>query len=91
MVSFKITGLDQVGKQLKELSDAGAALNGKICDSKFNPADSSDVQRAIRDMENEIDRRVSRWRNNQAVQKLASETKANLRKQILERARTAKR
>jgi len=89
-VSLKITGFGQVERELKELSEAAVALDGDICQLKFDPSNGSDVERAVREMETEIDRRVSRWRNNAAVKKLVEESKARFRREILDRAKAAK-
>jgi len=90
MVSLKITGFHQVERELKELSEATAALDANICQLKFDPSNRSDVERAVRQMETEIDRRISRWRNNAAVKTLVEKTKARFRKEILDRASAAK-
>jgi hypothetical protein len=58
-VVFKITGLDELQREMKLLADAAAALDGELTTLRFNPMDQSSVERAISDVELAIDRKIA--------------------------------
>jgi hypothetical protein len=47
-MAFEITGLDKLQKELDQASKAFAALDGEITTLRFDPADPSSVETAIR-------------------------------------------
>jgi hypothetical protein len=87
MFSLKI---DSSGaeRHFKELSRAAEALNAPI-NVEFNPADATDVQRAISQIESAIDERIGPFRRNRDAQQLADELKARFREQIMQKAESA--
>jgi hypothetical protein len=85
MFSIEIKGLDELALHLEELQQAAGALDGDICEVTFNPADASDVARAIADVEMTIDARIAKWKHNQAVVDLAHTLKGRYRSEIMER------
>lgn len=74
-MSIKITGLDNLQRQLEEAQRGLEALKGTLATLKFDPADASSVQRAIRDMEQAVDNKIASYRNNPLVAKLAQKSK----------------
>ena len=89
MIKVEITGLDKLKRELQDAQRALAGLDGKLASIKLNPDDKNDVQRAIRQMEQTIDGKVSGYRNNPMVQKIVAGMKQRLREEILRRAKTA--
>ena len=84
MLEFKIEGLDRFTKDLKELSDAAKALDGSVCELKFDPSDRDSVDAAIAKMEAAVDARIARWKGNSAVRALAEKSKQDFRRRILD-------
>jgi hypothetical protein len=54
-MSFKITGLDELQKQLDDAAQALQGLGGEIGTVNFNPNDPSTVEAAAAQMESIID------------------------------------
>jgi hypothetical protein len=85
-MSIKITGLDQMTRQLEDAERALRALDGTITTLEYDPGDPTSVQKAIREMESAIDTKVSPYPGNPLVSKIASGLKERYRKAILRRA-----
>lgn len=88
---FKLTGFDELQKELQTASRALKALDGTVAELKFNPSDPQSVNAAIKDMERAIDRKVAPYRNNEIVRNLALEMKASYKSEIRAQARKASR
>ena len=58
-MSFKITGLDKLEKQLKDAQRAFQALDGKITTVHFDPHQPASILAAIGQMENAIEDYIS--------------------------------
>jgi hypothetical protein len=82
-------GLDDLGKQCDEATRAADKLSGLVGILKFNPADPTEVKKAISQIEGTIDAKLSRYRNNPLVRGLAETTKARVREEIQKIARDA--
>jgi hypothetical protein len=50
-----VKGLNELSKNLDQLSRALKNLDGEIAKLSFNPHDKQDVDRAIREMERKVD------------------------------------
>jgi hypothetical protein len=83
-MSFNITGLDKLQRELADAQRAFQSLDGTITTLKFDPDDPASVQRAIRQMEAAIDSKTSMYRNNPLVMQTAKGLKETYRKAILE-------
>ncbi len=62
------------------------SLDGTIATLKFDPADPASVKAAIREMEKAVDSKLSAYRNNPLVSKIAAGSKEQFRKAIQKRA-----
>jgi hypothetical protein len=82
-MSVKITGFDNLQKELAELSSALASLDGEIAQLRFT-RDPASVQRAIDEMEAAVDRKAAAYIHNPMVAKIAEASKEAFRKKILE-------
>lgn len=87
---FKIKGLDKLQRELKQASEALDAIGGDVAAIKFTPSDPASIERAIADMEQAVDGKLSPYRNNDLVSSLAEQMKTTYRDQILERASIAR-
>lgn len=85
-MSLRITGLDELQKELEQAGRAFDSLQGEIATLQFDPADPSSVERVIAEMEHAIDGKLSPYLGNSFVENLAVQLKTNYRNQILERA-----
>jgi Mg2+ and Co2+ transporter CorA len=88
---YKITGLDKLQRDLKEVTRALDSMSGRIAELHFDPGDARSVANAIREMERAVDRKVAPYRSNTMIQKIASAMKDSYRTQINERANKARR
>jgi len=84
-MSMKITGLDKLQRELKELQAALQSLHGPIADLKFNPDDPDSIQEAINQMEQAVDEKAAAYSNNPLVSKVVNAVKAQFRQRILEK------
>jgi hypothetical protein len=90
-VKIEVKGLDKLARDLDEIQRALATLDGTIGTLKFNTHDRQDVERAIRQMEHEIDVKVGAYRSNAMVEKIAMQAKQHFRQPIRERAEAARK
>ncbi len=88
---MEIKGLDNLQKELQEAQKALKALDGQIGSIRCDADDLQDVQRAIREMEQMVNAKVSRYRNNAVVQEVVAAAKKAYREEILKRVEQEKR
>jgi hypothetical protein len=86
---LKITGLDNLQRQLEDAQRAFRTLDGQLATVRFDPENPQSIEAAIRTMESAIDEKVAPYRTNPFVAPLIPEMKAKYREAILERAKTA--
>ena len=91
MFEFKIKGLDQLDKSLKEVSRAVESIGHEIGEVRFNPDDPRDVDRAISEAQRMVDAKLSRFKHNPWVSAISDGLKEKIREGILEKAREANR
>lgn len=84
-MGVKITGIDKLQKQLKEVTDATEALNGSY-DVRFDAHDPTSIENAIQEANSMVDERASRYAGNPMVSPIVESMKENLRQQILDSA-----
>jgi hypothetical protein len=85
-MSFSITGLDKLQRDLKDAQQAFASLDGTIATLRFDPHNQASVNAAIQQMESAIDAKTGGYRGNPLVESVAKGLKEQYRKAILERA-----
>ena len=90
-MSFKITGLDKLQRDLEDAQRAFRSLDGTIATLKFDPDDQVSVNAAIRQMESTIDTKASAYRGNALVDGIVKELKKQYRDAIRDRAEKARR
>lgn len=84
-MSVKITGIDELQKQLREVERASEALNGSY-DVHFDANDPASIENAIQEACSMVDERSSGYATNPMVSPLIEHMKENLRQQILDSA-----
>lgn len=84
-MAVKITGIDKLQKQLKEVEKATEALNGSY-DVRFDANDPASIENAIQEAYSLVDERASGYATNPMVSPLIEHMKENLRQQILDSA-----
>lgn len=87
---MKITGLDALVRDMKELEKAVAELDGDIARVSFDPHDPQSIEQAIQQLYTAIDDKVASYTQNEMVVSIAKELKETGRNNILERAATAR-
>lgn len=87
---FKITGLDELQKQLEQAQQVFEELEGELCTVSFNPSDPSSIEAAIQQINTTIDAKISAWTDNPMVEQVAEGMKEQYREAIIEKAATAR-
>ena len=79
-MSIKLTGFEKLQREFEDAQLALDALDGTISTLKFDPPDRRSVQKAIQQMESEIDSKLARYRGNGLVSQLVPKMKEQYRK-----------
>lgn len=77
-----MSGFKDLARGLQELSDFSKSLDGQVAEVKFDPSDPASVQRAVAEMERNIDDKAARYSSNDAVRNIARDLKAQYKNQI---------
>ncbi len=89
-MKIEVKGLEQVKKNIEQLTKAAERLAGEIARLRFNPDDPVDVNRAVRELERKFDAKVAPHGSNPAVRKIVSGLKQEFRKGLLKKAEEAR-
>ncbi|WP_368928795.1 hypothetical protein [Mixta calida] len=84
-MGVKITGIDKLQKQLKEVEETTEALNGSY-PVRFDANDPVSIETAIQEAYSMVNERASRYATNPMISPLIEAMKENLRQQILDSA-----
>jgi hypothetical protein len=87
---LKITGLEELSKQLTDVQKALAALDGELGMVSFNPLDPASIEAAIQQIEVTIEERLADFALNPIVRPIADELKEKYRQAIIDRAAAAR-
>lgn len=86
---FDIKGLNKIQKQLKELQDVLASLNGELGKIKFDPFDPCSIEKAIHDTYQIIDECTTSYTSTFTIS-MIKDIKENFRSEILKKAAEAR-
>ncbi|EJT04953.1 hypothetical protein [Rhizobium sp. CCGE 510] len=87
---MKITGFDELSRQLEDAQKAVAELDGELGTVTFTPDDPASIENAVRQVESIIDERVGQYASNPFVADLIEGLKEQYREGIIERAAAAR-
>ena len=87
---FKITGLDQLTKQLEQAQAALDELDGELGEVNFDPHDPGSIESAIQKANGMLDAKAATWANNPLVAQVIEGMKEQYREAIIERAAAAR-
>lgn len=87
---IKITGLEQLSRQLTGAQKAAEALDGELGTVSFDPNDPASIEAAIKSVETIIDERLASYIDNAIVDTLAANMKEKYRESIVDRAASAR-
>lgn len=87
---FKITGLEELGRDLEEAQRALAEIDGELGSVNFDPEDPESIEAAIASMEQLINEKVDGYSDNPLIGPLIEEMKENYRTSILDAASEAR-
>lgn len=87
---MKITGLDQLTRQLDDAQRAIASLDGELGTVSFDPNDPASIEAAIQKAEAIIDERLGSYASNPIVGPMADQLKEKYRAGIIEKAAEAR-
>lgn len=87
---IKISGLDDLARQLDDARKAFATLDGDIAQVKFDPNDPASIEAAIQTMETAIDEKCGKYLGNPLVSNLVAQMKDTYRTEIIEKAAAAR-
>ena len=82
----KITGLDQLTRELDEAKKALAAVDGELGTVNFNTHDPASIEAAVQEVERMIDERLGSYAANPIVATIVEQMKERYRAEIIERA-----
>jgi hypothetical protein len=88
MGGFKLTGMSEVTRNLEELKKA---LDGVVAKVSFDPLNSQDVERAIREVEQKVDFKMAPYVSTPGVPEIAAGLKMEYRKALLQKGEEARR
>lgn len=86
----KITGLDQLTRELDEAKKALAAVDGELGTVNFNTHDPASIEAAVQEVERMIDERLGSYAANPIVATIVEQMKERYRAEIIERAAAAR-
>ena len=87
---FKIEGLDELSRQLKEAQEALANLGEELGTVSFNPHDPMSIEAAIQQIESTLDERLGEYASNPLIGPMADEMKESYRTAIIGQAAEAR-
>lgn len=87
---FKISGLDDLSRQLTDGQKALEALDGELGTVSFDPDDPASIEVAIQSVEAIINERLGPYADNPIIAPLAEEMKEKYREAIIDRAAEAR-
>ena len=87
---FKISGLDQLTKQLEQAQQAIEEIDGELGTVTFDPNDPASIDSAIQQANATLDAKVALWANNPLVAQLIEGVKEQFRESIIQRAAAAR-
>jgi hypothetical protein len=89
--SLRLESLDRLTGDLGEVAQAFRELEGLVANVPFNANDDASVEAAIKEVNEEVDRRTLPFLANDVVQQVAGQFKENAAEAIRLRARQARR
>jgi hypothetical protein len=87
---LKVSGLDQLSRQLNDAQKALENLDGELGTVSFDPNDPASIEVAIQNVEAIIDDRLGQYPNNLIIAPLAEKMKEQYRESIIDRAALAR-
>ncbi len=88
-MNFKITGLEELQRSLRELGSALSSLDGTITKLHFDPHNDASINAAIKQMEEAVDERTASYQGNPQIAAIVANVKLRFADGIWERARQA--
>src|SRR5258706_4634323 len=83
---IKISGLDELQRELEQAQHAMEAIDGELTQVSFDPEDPASIEAAIQQVNDAIDQRVGEYSQNAIVSPLIDQMKERYRQAILEKA-----
>ncbi|AGP47149.1 hypothetical protein SOD10_14550 [Serratia plymuthica] len=87
---LKVTGLDNLAKNLKDAERVLGELDGELGVVNFNPSDPGSIEAAIQSVNRIIDERMGEYSANPIIGPLAEQMKESYRESILQKSAEAR-
>lgn len=87
---FEIKGLDQLNKTLSELGKVTDELEGELGSIQFDAESAENIELAIVEMENMVDKKFENYASNPMAIDIANGVKAAYRQMIVDKASEAR-
>ncbi len=87
---FKITGLDNLSRDLEDAQKAISAMDGELGSVRFDPHDPASIEAAIQEVERLIDERFGSYASNPIIGPMAEGMKEQYRQGIIDKAAAAR-
>jgi hypothetical protein len=71
IMSVKVTGLDQLQRQLSQAGEAFKSLDGTVATLRFNTGDPASIDAAHREIDDAIDAKIAPYQGNPLVENVA--------------------
>lgn len=87
---MKVTGLNQLSKQIKQLEQFTKEIDGSLGAVHFDPFDAESIEQAIVKMENLIDQKSESYLSNPMIVEIVGNLKENYRQSLIDKATEAR-
>ena len=87
---MKITGLDQITRQIEEAQRALKSIDGELGKVSFDPDDPTTIEAAVSQVNDMIDGRIGEFASNPIIRPMIDEMKERYRAAIIEKAAEAR-
>jgi len=87
---FKITGLENLQKNLRDAENTLSELDGELGVVNFDPSDPASIESAIQSVDRMVNERISEYSGNPILGPLADQMKESYRANILKMAAEAR-
>jgi hypothetical protein len=81
-MDIKISGFDDLDRQLKEAQEAAQTLDGEVTSVEVDTSDPESIERAVIEMRTAVDSKMAPYRNNPFVEPLIEQAKVAFEKQL---------
>lgn len=87
---MKITGFKELHEKTSQMAKFVAEIDGEIATVSFNADNPASIETALQEINHVIDEKTKSYERNDWIQNLAEQLKESARRQVLEKAASAR-